>query len=237
VSLLLATQITAVATAVLAFFAIITAVFAILAFRKQSAEVTTLQQEATDQQELIRQQAELLKVQSGQLDVQRQQLEGQRTVNAKQAEVMDLQARELVESLKQRQDEAERRHRDQASQVTAWFGNGPPRFAQSSSPMDTRGALIRNASDLPIFDVRAFFFFVDEVQPGGSWRPVPRGGPVERIRVVPPHADSFVAIPDKVSGMFPREVNDRTCVVGIEFTDAAEQRWERDPRGALLSRS
>jgi hypothetical protein len=44
-SLIAATQITAVATSVLAFFAIVTAVFAILAFRKQSAEVGMLQED------------------------------------------------------------------------------------------------------------------------------------------------------------------------------------------------
>ena len=45
-SLLLATQITAVATAVLAAFAFVTALFAFLAFRKQSAEVKLLQEQA-----------------------------------------------------------------------------------------------------------------------------------------------------------------------------------------------
>jgi hypothetical protein len=108
-TLLVATQITAVATAILAAGAIVTAVFAILAFRKQSAEVTTLQQQAEDQQKLTSQQAELLNIQSGQLELQRQGLGEQRKVNVKQAEVMDLQARELGESLKQRKDEAEER--------------------------------------------------------------------------------------------------------------------------------
>jgi hypothetical protein len=32
------------------------------------------------------------------------------------------------------------------------------------------------------------------------------------------------------------QVNDRTCVVSIEFTDAKGSHWERDPRGALVSR-
>lgn len=47
-SLRLATQITAVATAVLALFAIISAVFAYLAFRKQSAEVAILRKQVAD---------------------------------------------------------------------------------------------------------------------------------------------------------------------------------------------
>lgn len=28
------------------------------------------------------------------------------------------------------------------------------------------------------------------------------------------------------------DLNERTCVVGIEFTDAAEQDWERDPQAS-----
>lgn len=43
---LLAAQITAIATAVLAFLAMVTVVFAVLAFRKQSAEETTIQRQA-----------------------------------------------------------------------------------------------------------------------------------------------------------------------------------------------
>ena len=33
------------------------------------------------------------------------------------------------------------------------------------------------------------------------------------------------------------EVSDSIHVVGIEFTDAAGNRWERDARGALVSRT
>lgn len=60
-------EITAIATAVLAFFAIVTAIYAIRAFRTQSQEV--------------RDQAEMLMVQSGQLELQRQQLGDQLTEN------------------------------------------------------------------------------------------------------------------------------------------------------------
>src|ERR1017187_1558655 len=50
-SLIAATQITAVATAVLALFAIVTAVFAFLAFGKQSQEVGLLLEQATREAE------------------------------------------------------------------------------------------------------------------------------------------------------------------------------------------
>ena len=66
-SLIFATQLTAVATATLAVFAIVTAVFAILAFRKQPQEVTD--------------QAKMLEVQSGQLSEQRK-------INAEQIGVL-----------------------------------------------------------------------------------------------------------------------------------------------------
>jgi hypothetical protein len=60
-----------------------------------------------------------------------------------------------------------------------------------------------------------------------------RGGPVERIRVLPPQQDRFVEIPQQVSDMLD-QVNDNVYAVGIEFTDGAGNRWERDPRGALV---
>src|ERR1035441_4912554 len=99
-------EITAIATAVLAVGAIVTAIFAVRAFRKQSQEVGAIERQVADQQELTRQQAELLKVQSGQLEVQRRQLDDQHAAiedqiraNARQAEVLELQATELRESL------------------------------------------------------------------------------------------------------------------------------------------
>jgi hypothetical protein len=79
-SLVFATQLTAVATAVLAAFAIVTAVFAILAFRKQSREVSD--------------QAEMLQVQSSRLELQERQFEEQRKINQKRDELFDKQLRE-----------------------------------------------------------------------------------------------------------------------------------------------
>ena len=106
-SLTFATQLTAVATAVLAVFAIVTAFYARQAFRKQSQEVSAIERQVKDQQELTRQQAELLKIQSGRLELQGQQLDDQRKVNAGQAEVLKLQADDLRESLAARQRAAE----------------------------------------------------------------------------------------------------------------------------------
>jgi hypothetical protein len=238
-SLIFATQLTAVGTAILAVFAVVTGVFAFLAFRKQSQEVRAIERQVHDQEELTRQQAELLKVQSGQLELQRQQMDNQRQANARQAEVLSLQAIELRESLEQRQRDADERRRGQAANVTAWFHQATETAQSTRSAPPTPapwGARIRNASDLPIFDVRTFFHYIQETQPGGDWAPVMRGATMEKLRVFPPDTDCFVEIPEDVRNQID-EVSDSIYVVSIEFTDAAGNHWERDPRGALIPRS
>src|SRR5260221_13834131 len=91
-SLIAATQITAIATAVLAAFAIVTAWYARRAFREQSEEVRTLKKQLKDQQDLT----------------------------AKQTPVLELQAEELRESLDERKREAANQRRAQASMVFVW---------------------------------------------------------------------------------------------------------------------
>ncbi len=76
-SLLLATEITAVATAVLAVGAVVTAILAGLAFKTQAQQVKLLAPQLDDQQILTRQQSEAILLQSQQLDVNRKQLEQQ----------------------------------------------------------------------------------------------------------------------------------------------------------------
>lgn len=117
-------QLTAVANAVLAVFAIITAVLAGLAFRKQAREVSD---------------------QAAMLELQRQQLSDQQAASAKQAEVLELQARELRKSLEERLHTAEEKRRAQAAQVTTWFKKQP----NVNGPYAEWGAMIRNNSDLP----------------------------------------------------------------------------------------
>ena len=171
-SLLVASQLTAIATAVLGAGAIVTAVFAILAFRKQAQEVRTLQQEADDQQELTRQQGELLKLQSGQLDVQRQQLADQQQINRQQAAVLELELQELQASLAQRKRDFQSRRQPLASRVyvTQERVGSLPRIA----------AHVHNKSDQPIYDVA-----VQWHRGAASW-----GNPnPESLPPVLPHAD------------------------------------------------
>ena len=112
-----AAQWTAAATIALAVFAVVTAVFAFLAYRKQSKELRSLEAHMTDLGAWARQEAELLRVQFGQLDVLRQQFQEQRAVNARQTEVLELQAQELKASLEQREREAVQRQRGQDAQA------------------------------------------------------------------------------------------------------------------------
>lgn len=176
------------------------------------------------------QQATLLEVQSGQLELQRQQLDEQRQVNARQVEVLELQAEELRASREQRERGAEEQRRKQAARVTAWFSS------EETPAGFVGGARIRNASDQPVYDVRVFFHLLHEV--GSGHVPVGQAGPPPRetTPVVPSGEDRFIPIPAIVQQTLfgTATANDRTCAVSIEFTDAAGNRWTRDPRGALV---
>jgi hypothetical protein len=116
-SLIFATQLTAIATAVLALFAIVTAYYARKAFLKQSRE--------------IRDQAEMLRAQS-------EQLEEHRKINAEQTRVLELQAAELNESLRERIRDTEERKSAQAARIIASFALSPGRIgARSSTTLPT----------------------------------------------------------------------------------------------------
>jgi len=220
-------QLTAVANVVLAVFAIITGVLAALAFLKQSREVRAIERQVSDEQEVTAQQAQLLPVQTGQLEVLRDQLADQRKASAAQAEVLELQAAELRESLEEPKREAEARRSSQASLIAAWFASVPDHLRHSS----VWGAAIRNASDLPVFDVHTFFHQVNEPTPGLGWQSV-RCCSGDTIRVLAPQAERQVPIPVMVSSQM-EECNDRVYVLSIWFTDVGGKRWERDPPGAL----
>ena len=78
----------------------------------------------------------------------------------------------------------------------------------------------------------SFHFIAADSPASAEWRPVFRGSPAERVRVIPPHFEKFVEIPADISSKHA-EVSDDIYVVSFEFTDAAGNHWERDPRGAL----
>lgn len=210
---ILTEQLGVVANVVLAVFAIGTAVLAGMALRKQSKEVG-------DQAEM--------------LDLQRRQLAEQEKTSAKQAEVLALQAKELRGSLEEREREAEERRRGQASMVAAWFAWAP--VTDAINPGNDWGATVRNASDLPVFDVRAAFHRVTEPVRGPGWTPASAGSSLKSIRVLPPLTERHLPIAPDAAAQDPR-CDDDVYVASITFTDAAGNKWERDPRGALNPRS
>jgi hypothetical protein len=220
-SLIFATQLTAVATTVLAAFAIATAWYARCAFLKQSQEVSAIERQVKDQEALTEQQARLLEVQSSQLELQRQQFDEQRQVNARQAEILELQANELRESLAERMREAEQRHRAQASRVfitqerrrTAPAGH-PER--PDAEPFVT--ATVVNSSDQPIYDAELRW----HVGTAGHGEPNP-----EPLGAVMPGADASRMRP------FPYGVNMEVSGAVVRFTDANGVRWLRRPDGYL----
>jgi ABC-type multidrug transport system fused ATPase/permease subunit len=84
---------TAIATGILAIFAVVTAWYARRAFREQSDEVRTL----------------------------KAQLEDQEGLTANQTSVLELQAKELQESIEERRRDRAEKERRQAIQVAAWM--------------------------------------------------------------------------------------------------------------------
>jgi hypothetical protein len=148
--------------------------------------------------------------------------------------------RRQAEAERAAQREADRR--SQANKVTAWFDfyrAGVPRDqyypgspAVATAPT-TWGAAIHNASELPIFDVRVFFYWVNDPGDSSPWAPDLRYTPLERFRVIPPNYIRHFDLPATVQNT-GEECNDNAYVVGIEFTDASGARWMRDARGVLL---
>jgi hypothetical protein len=201
------TWITAITTAILAIGAAFTAVFAYLAFRKQSEEV--------------KEQSEMLRVQSGQLDAQRDQLYEQQKINVKQTGVLELQARELRESLDARKREAAERRRAQASKVFIWEERtlGPTTITQTPGATGQDWwvtAHVSNTSDQPVYDLEFRWQQGAALsgQPDHIAQLLP-GAEVQKARIAPLGAEviHFGAV--------------------LRFRDAAGVNWLRRPDGEL----
>lgn len=173
-----------------------------------------------------------------QLRLESEQLADQKRVNTEQIRLMALQEEELRAAQDDRERQDIERREAQAHQVAAWFGSDSDR-EETGKLRPVWGAFLRNASLLPVFDVRVFFHFVQQLSSGGvgarglSWYPIDRGGPIEPIRVLPPDERRFVEIPEEIRTMSDR-CDAQTYVVAIHFTDAAGIRWVRDGRGELV---
>jgi hypothetical protein len=220
-SLLVATQITAIATAVLAVGAIVTAVFAFLAFRAQAAEVGILSRQLEDQQALTRHEAKVLEVQSRQLELQASQFEEQSKVNVAQAEVFDLQAQDLQASLDERKREALERRQVQAALVFVSQVGRPNivRAGERPPPMPRAVvAHVQNTSDQPVYEVEVAWHLGSE--PYGEPNP-------ESLGTAPPHTHL------EAEREFPVDTDPRMIGVALRFRDAAGIRWQRRPDGEL----
>jgi hypothetical protein len=158
-------------------------------------------------------------------------VENARDLKAAQERLLAADDRKRADAGRAAQREADRRA--QASKVTAWFERfrHPERPSQMENAT-TWGAAIQNASDLPVLDVRVFFYWVNRTRDGSPWTTELRYASVERILVIPPGKTRYVELPARVRDM-AEECNDEVYLVGIEFTDANGIRWRRDERAAL----
>ena len=111
--------------------------------------------------------------------------------------------------------------RAQANKVAAWW-----------TPRPVRGASIRNASELPIRDVRTTFYQIDRPHPVGPWDAVLLAMTTSEVLVIPPGGALLDRVPETIKHTIVNADTD-SFAVGIEFTDAGGIRWERDPHGAL----
>ena len=194
--------ITGIATGVLALFAIVTAYYAIRAFREQSKEVSD--------------QAEMLGIQS-------EQLTEQRKINAEQIKVLKLQARELRESIDEREREREQRHRAQASRVFITQERRrtvPTGYEEREGVEPFVAATVVNSSEQPIYDAE-LRWHVGTADHGELPNPEPLG-------VIMPGPDGITRM-----RTFPYGVDMSNSGAVVRFTDAAGTRWLRRPDGYL----
>jgi hypothetical protein len=198
----ISTVVLAVATIVLAAFAIVTAYYASKAFRAQSKEV--------------KDQARMLKVQSKRLDEERM-------VNEEHIRVLNLQARELEESLAERKREREQRHRDQASRVfiTQERHRTAPRGYEEREDVEPFVAVtVVNSSEQPIYNAE-LRWHIGTADHGEQPNPEPLG--------------TIMPGPDGITRMrtFPYGVDLSNSGAVVRFTDATGVRWLRRPDGYL----
>jgi hypothetical protein len=156
-------------------------------------------------------------------------VETTRDLKAAEQRLFAAEERKRLADERAAQREAERRA--QASKITAWFN-----FFEVLRPNDTLegtwGATVDNTSELPILDVRIFYYRVNDPHDGSPWTTEQRYASIDRIRVIPPGQSRNQELPRRVRNM-AQECNNDVYLVGIEFTDANGIRWFRDERGAL----
>jgi len=160
--------------------------------------------------------------------------------------------RQRAEDERAARREADRRA--QASKVTAWFHSFeivkqvvPPVYEKDARLFEARrvikpaetimgftwGAAVRNASELPILDVRVLFYWVNDPGDGSPWTTELRYASPYKRRVTPPGQTWNYELPEDIRSM-AEECSTQVYLVAIEFTDNNGTRWIRNERGLLI---
>jgi hypothetical protein len=123
----------------------------------------------------------------------------------------------------QREDD----RRSQAAKVAAWFD----RWTEAGNRLAV-GAVISNASDLPVYDIRVSFCVAVAEASGLTWRQGERYSSPELMHIVAP-GRTRAEMPEEIFEAEAAEGNRPKWLVAIEFTDSTGNRWLRDARGRL----
>ena len=123
----------------------------------------------------------------------------QAATDRRQAEIEREADRRLADAERAAQRQAAQRA--QASKVTAWFA-----FDETSEDLvisiRTWGGTVRNASELPIFDVRIFYYRVNDPHDGSPWTAEQCYASVDIIRVIPPGQTRNEELPGRVRSQY-----------------------------------
>lgn len=133
------------------------------------------------------------------------------------------------------QDRQEAERRAQASRVAAWYSTWEEQepFTQVRRLGRHWGAVIRNASDLPVYGLRVLFCVPVPHGSGLTWRQGERF--LSPPRAIVPPGECTVELPDDIRQDVEADGHEPEWLVAFEFADAAGGRWLRDPQGRLSS--
>lgn len=124
------------------------------------------------------------------------------------------------------QESAQRRAAEreaQASKVAAWYGQCE----------ETWGAVVKNASDLPVYDVHVIFCIAADPGSGRSWLDGVEWSPLQLTAVTPPGETTLIEFDNAIRLDREAERDETKWQVYLSFSDAAGNRWARDPGGQL----
>lgn len=148
--------------------------------------------------------------------------------------VYGLESERDERAAEERRVRAKAERRAQADQVAGWFAW----LAQDADTEPRLGwrrpwgwsAFLRNASDLPIYDIIIDFYYVVPDAADGN---IPgRRASSDRIPVLPPQNEFYMAADRDMLERVAAE-DQANHAVAIEFRDAAGIRWRRDIHGKL----